>query len=159
MKKIIILGLIVLFWSCNQQPQQQNTESNLNTEETTELTKAVITVDDLIASNDSLLDQTIIVEGLVTHVCKHSGKRLHLNGAIEDHKVRVEAMGDIDHFERALEGSTILVTGVLKRSEGMPSDSEHKEHESEHSADAGSKYYQMFFIEGLSFEEVPAKSL
>lgn len=76
---------------------------------------AVITVGELLKEPEAYVDREIKVEGLVTHVCKHSGQRLHLSSGQGADRIRVEAGGDIKRFERDLEGSEIVATGILRK--------------------------------------------
>lgn len=106
MRNLLILALAVfVMYSCG------NTEANSNDEAEN---ASVMTVDDLLAEVESLVDQSVAIEGTVTHVCKHGGKRLHLIGADETQKIKVEAGDEIAQFERELEGSDIVVYGVVK---------------------------------------------
>lgn len=154
MRKIIFLFFLVVVMAC--QSKKQPTSEKQEVPEIVEHTKlandTIWTVDALTKTSDSLLNREVRVEGLVTHVCKHSGKRLHLTGNSEDVKIRVEAMGNIDQFERALEGSTIIVKGILRQSEGMPEESEHQK--GDPTALASTSYFQQYFIEGISFAEL-----
>lgn len=70
-------------------------------------------VEQLMGEPAAHLDQTIAVEGVVTHVCKHGGKRLHLSKSGSDQKVRVRITGNMAPFDRELEGSTVQITGTF----------------------------------------------
>lgn len=73
-----------------------------------------VSVDNLLAKAEKLVDQPIKVKGHVTHTCKHSGKRCFLVGDNEQFTIRVEAGGKITGFNRELVGNTIEVEGILK---------------------------------------------
>jgi len=92
------------------------------------------------------IDQKITVNGMVTHVCKHGGKRLHLSQTGSDEKLRVRIGKNMTPFERELEGSTIRVTGIFveermdqeyldKLKKGSETAESH-EHDEDHSHDA-----------------------
>ena len=72
-------------------------------------------IDDLMVNPDQYDGQLIRVSGLVTHVCKHSGKRIHLASPESNNWIRVEATGNIKNFQRELEGSNIVVEGEFKK--------------------------------------------
>ncbi len=118
MKKIGIVFLsVVFFFACeNKKAGQSATEDQLSSVAEIEAPAVeVIMVADLLANPDDLVGKEIQVEGLVTHVCKHSGKRLHLSDEKGEGKIRVEAGDIIKQFERDLEGSEIVATGVLRK--------------------------------------------
>lgn len=58
--------------------------------------------------------QKIKVEGMVTHICKHGGKRLHLTKSGSDEMIRVRTGKNMSPFEKELEGNTIQVTGIFE---------------------------------------------
>ncbi len=73
----------------------------------------VVTVENLLAQPEAYDGKEVKISGMVTHVCKHSGKRLHLAGTDQSTKIRIEA-GSVGQFERELEGSDIIATGIFK---------------------------------------------
>ncbi|HKL38703.1 MAG TPA: hypothetical protein VJ876_07380 [Bacteroidales bacterium] len=90
------------------------------------------------------IDQKITIEGMVTHVCRHGGKRLHLSKAGSDEMIRVRTGENMTPFKRELEGSTIEVTGTFieermdqeyldKLKKGQESAESHDHHEGDHS--------------------------
>ncbi|MCG8306106.1 MAG: hypothetical protein MI975_01865 [Cytophagales bacterium] len=68
----------------------------------------------LLANADTYDGREVLLKGTVVHVCKHSGKRLHLMGADDKTRIRIEA-GKIGQFGRELEGSTIVAKGIFRR--------------------------------------------
>jgi hypothetical protein len=57
-----------------------------------------------------LVDHKIALEGIVTHVCKHGGKRFFLG----EERIKVLASDKIGSFETSLEGSDVYVEGILR---------------------------------------------
>ncbi len=97
---------------CSGPSKKQETE-NVNAEAVAdEIT--VLNVESLLENIEAYDGKEVAITGTVTHVCKHSGKRLHLMGADEKTMVRLEA-GEIGQFDRELEGSDIIAKGVFKR--------------------------------------------
>ena len=109
--KILFIILTLAFFSCSQNTTKEDTteiqEENVST--------AIIYVDELLNNPDDFVGQKIQLTGLVTHVCKHSGKRLHLTSAESNNMIRVEAAEGINQFQRELEGSNIVVEGVMQK--------------------------------------------
>ena len=154
---------------------QENKEQVISEKPTSEEVE-VIDVIELLANPKEYDGKLIAVSGTVTHVCKHSGKRLHLMGADEKTKVRLEA-GEIGQFERELEGSDIIAKGVFHReiideeylakwSDEMEKEGkgDHKSHEEQEEEEGKMERYremmgetdegnlENFWLEGLSFE-------
>lgn len=137
-----------------------------------------VTVDviSLLSNAEKYDGKEVLVTGTVVHVCKHSGKRLHLMASDEKTKIRLES-GEIGQFERELEGSDIIAKGVFHRevideehlakwSEQLENEGkgEHKSHEEQEEEEGKIKQYRAmmgetaegnienFWIEGISFE-------
>ena len=74
----------------------------------------VFTVSQLLDAPDGYVDKEVKLAGTVTHICKHAGKRMHLTDIDFDVKIKVEAGEAISSFDRDLEGSDVIVTGLLR---------------------------------------------
>lgn len=100
MKKLIfvLLGVLALA-SCN----------NENKEIENQVAVKVSTAD-FEAKAINLVDQKIALEGTVSHVCKHGGKRFFLG----EERVKVLSSDKIGSFDVNLEGSDVLVEGILR---------------------------------------------
>jgi len=106
LKKLFILSFIAIaFIACNN-----STENN---QEQTADEIAMITVEDFSASPDSYVGKEIVIEGTTVHVCKEGGKRMFIIGEDPDERIQVKAGDEIAAFEVELEGSDVLVTGIV----------------------------------------------
>ena len=111
MKSLVAVVLLsFIFSGCSK--TVKNTESQTATIENSATVAEVISVTDLLANPEIYDSKEIALKGTVVHVCKHSGKRLHLLGSDELSQIRVEA-GEIGQFDKALEGSDIVARGVF----------------------------------------------
>ena len=63
---------------------------------------------------ESLLDQKVQIEGLVVHVCKHGGKKMFIVGDDPEIRVKVDASDEVTVFSTELEGSTVVVQGIVQ---------------------------------------------
>lgn len=107
MKKILsLLFLACVFLACGNKQKQEQTASQPEV--------VVFTVDNLIPVAEENKDQEVLVSGIVTHVCKHSGQKCFIVGDDDNFSLRIEAKGDIGSFDQELIGSTIRVKGILK---------------------------------------------
>jgi hypothetical protein len=68
----------------------------------------------LLSTPEKFVGKKITLTGTVTHVCKHGGKRCHLTDTDADQKIRVETGDKVKAFDRAIEGSDLTVTGILR---------------------------------------------
>lgn len=109
--KFSLIILLVIAFACNEKPQSDNTSENADIEKV----ETIVLVDQLLEDPDTYVGKVVEIEGLVTHVCKHSGKRLHLTSTATNEMIRVEATGNITQFERELEGSDVRITGKVQK--------------------------------------------
>ncbi|HKL07592.1 MAG TPA: hypothetical protein VJ896_02385 [Bacteroidales bacterium] len=108
MKKVWGLSIIALvLFSCGTKQQKENQETT-----TDELT--VISVDKVLSNTKDYVEKELVVEGLVNHVCSHSGKRMFILGENPDKTLRITPNEKIGVFEKRLEGNTVRIKGVLK---------------------------------------------
>lgn len=169
---VAVLALVIS--ACSN--SNQNNEEKVVTEKSSQEADNVINVVDLLANAKEYDGKEVVITGTATHVCKHSGKRLHLMGSDEKTIIRVEA-GEIGQFERELEGSDIIATGIFHREVideeylakwsdelGKEGKGDHESHE-EIAEEEGKmeRYKEMmgktdggklenFWLEGISFE-------
>lgn len=172
--RIIFLALIVSFaFGCsnNQNKSTEASDQQMVIEEV-----STIDVVSLLADAEAFDGKEVLLTGTVVHVCKHSGKRLHLMAADDKTKIRVEA-GDIGQFERELEGSNIVAKGIFRRevideaylakwAGELGKEGEHKSHEEQEEEKGKIKMYrgmmketeegylENFWVDGISFETV-----
>lgn len=153
MKKLFLLFVLAGFvFACgNRQNQTQTAEEAV----------VVLTVDDLMASAANLVDQEVVIKGVITHVCKHGGQRCFVMGLTDDVTIRVEAGDEIEAFKQEHVGDELQIAGVLRLvpvdgghecSEDAAADStaEHAEGVAEVVVDE--TYVPRYYIDGLSFE-------
>lgn len=107
-KKVFLFAVIAVFFGAcqNSSEQQQQTES-----ENQEV--AIITVEKFLTAPDSYVGKEIQIEGTTVHVCKNGGKRMFIIGEDPDERLQVKAGDEIPSFEVELEGSDVLVTGLV----------------------------------------------
>jgi len=145
----IIYALVFVVFACSNAGKSDNNQSN----EAPDSPEEVIMVDQILENPDAFADKKVKVEGLVTHVCKHSGKRLHLTSKSSSKMIRVEAADGIIQFQRELEGNDIVIEGIFHRqvvdedylakweNESMEGEGVHMEHDAAE-ADANQELIQ-----------------
>lgn len=169
-----LLFLTFIFAGCTNSNQENNSQVKIE-KPASEIADAIDVVE-LLANAKDYDGKEVIITGTATHVCKHSGKRLHLMGSDDKTKIRLEA-GEIGQFDRALEGSDIIARGVFHRevideeylakwSETLEKEGkgDHKSHEEQEEEEGKMQRYkemmgktadgslENFWIEGISFE-------
>ena len=180
---LFTLMLALSFSSC--QNKQQTTEKE-GTEKSccssqAKAEKEAFTPEKLMAKGASLIGQEIQIQGTVSHVCKHAGKKCFLTSEDSDAAVQVMAGGEIAAFDKELIGSDIVVKGKVQerritkdqiaeqenalKEAVEKADSKEKSEHCSHSmqnvskmkqwmADNSKDYYPVYFVEGLSYEVV-----
>ena len=174
--------LALSFSSCQnkqQAAQEEGTEKSCCSSQTKAETKA-FTPEKLMAEGASLVNKEVLVQGTVSHVCKHAGKKCFLTDDSEA-SVQVMAGGDIAAFDKELVGTDIVVKGIVKErriTKDQIAEQESalketvKKAESEEKcshcsksldqlsqmkqwmADNSKDYYPVYFMEGISYEAV-----
>ena len=110
MKRILfITAIAALFAACNS--TAENNEQNAQ-ETTAEV--VTTTLQELMATPENFVNKELQLEGLVTHVCSHSGKRMFVQNQEGDMKLKITTNEDMAAFDKALEGSNVQVVGVFK---------------------------------------------
>lgn len=105
-----VLGLLIvaaLVFSCG-------TKEKKNDEASTEKETTILTVDQIMADIENFVEKDVVVKGLVNHVCSHGGKRMFILGENPDVALRITPNNNLGVFEKELEGSTVIIHGVLK---------------------------------------------
>ena len=111
-KKVLILSVFAVFFaSCNntQNPSNdtESTEQDINTEL---VTLAIVDFDEQAAN---YVGKEVQLSGLVNHTCKHGGKRMFIIDEETEQTVKIEAGENITSFDAELEGSEVIVTGII----------------------------------------------
>ncbi len=101
-----VLFIAVLFFGCGK--------SENAGDQTAQNDEDVLTVSQLLDAPDDFVDKEVKLAGTITHICIHAGKRMHLTDIDSDVKIKVEAGEAIGSFDRDLEGSDVIVTGLLR---------------------------------------------
>ncbi len=112
MKYFIYLIAFFTVAGCTSSAKKE--EAKIEATETASEQALVMNVEALLANASEYDGKEVRIIGTVTHVCKHSGKRLHLLGDDESKMVRLEA-GEIGKFDRELEGSEIIAKGIFRK--------------------------------------------
>lgn len=137
-------------------------------------------VTSLLSVVEQKVDKEVTISGIVTHVCRHSGKRCFIVANGSDETIRIEAGGEIASFDQELVGTEITAKGIVREQRIEEEKIEEKEKNLEvkkaeaedetakgHCAneqnsidkmrqwmqDNGKDYYAIYYIEGLSLVE------
>ena len=74
-----------------------------------------ITVNDFTTNPELYVDKQIEITGTATHVCKEGGKRLFIIGTDPEQRVKIETGAELSSFPVELEGSDVIVSGVVSK--------------------------------------------
>ena len=104
---IFCLGITIAFSSCGK---KKTTEQN---NENTVQQSVNMDVDQLLADAEDLVDQSITVEGICTHICKHGGRKIFLMGSDDTKTIRIEG-GEVGKFDAGCVNNMVEVTGKVR---------------------------------------------
>lgn len=104
----LLLGMTLGLASCGGDSNKSKAQTYAE-----EATPAALEVDQVLADPDSLVGDTIKVEGVCAHICKHGGGKIFLMGSDDTKTLRVEAGESIGSFPQETVNSIVRVTGVL----------------------------------------------
>ena len=104
----LLLGMTLGLASCGGDSNKSKAQTS-----TEEVNPAALEVDQVLADPDSLVGDTIKVEGVCTHICKHGGGKIFLMGSDDTKTLRVDAGEPIGSFPQETVNSIVRVTGVL----------------------------------------------
>ncbi|WP_018106981.1 hypothetical protein [Porphyromonas bennonis] len=104
----LLLGMTLGLASCGDDSNKSKEQASSE-----EVAAAALEVDQVLADPDSLVGDTIEIEGICTHICKHGGGKIFLMGSDDTKTLRVEAGESIGSFPQETVNSIVRVTGVL----------------------------------------------
>lgn len=105
---LAVPAIILAACSGNRQPVEEQAAAE---EQQGPVTLAVA---DFEQKAPGLVGREVTLSGLVTHTCKHGGKRMFITGENPDISVKIEAGENIVRFDEALEGTEVVVHGIVK---------------------------------------------
>jgi len=113
-----------------------------------------MSVDELLIDASSLVDKTVIVEGLCTHVCSKSGMKLFLQGTDETKTVRAESGAALGKFDPASVDKKVRVRGKLVEEQiGEDNPETHADHGAEgESCETEEIAEKSYYIETESYQ-------
>lgn len=110
MKRIFVLlsaaTVILSMLSCNGNKDVENGQECQSAK--------VMNVDEMLAAAESHVGDTLTVEGLCTHVCSHSGRKMFLKGSDDSQMLRVESIELGEPFKQECIEHNVTVKGIVK---------------------------------------------
>lgn len=97
----LLMAAIAVFTACGNKQQQHKAEA-----------AQPLTVDSLMDQADRLVGQTVTLQGLCTHTCKHGAKKIFLRGSDDSHTLRIDA-GELGAFDTACVNKQVRIVGTL----------------------------------------------
>lgn len=101
---LIAIVLLLLFISCSQNNDSTKPVEPIPT----------LTVLNFEQEAPKYIEKTILLEGIVSHTCKHGGKRMFLIDKNDSLRVEITAGKNVEKFAEDLVGSTVIVEGIIK---------------------------------------------
>ncbi len=112
---ILFLALVAVYCGGGETAQETPQETKGETIEAA-IAPVAVSIANFEAEAGNLVDKLVTVEGTVSHICRHGGKRMFLIGENPDDNLKVLAGTAITAFDVALEGSDVIVNGYVRES-------------------------------------------
>lgn len=74
----------------------------------------VMEVDSVLKNADKLVGQTVVLEGVCTHICQHGGGKIFLMGSDDTQTIRIDAGQKIGSFSPETVNSLVRVQGTVQ---------------------------------------------
>lgn len=108
-KNIILWAIAALFaiaaTSCSGKSSSETAEAD------------TVTVDSILANPEAYVGQAVTIEGVVSHLCKHGGRKAFLLGSDENSMIRCDATAEMGNvFPQETIHQPLRVTGVVMES-------------------------------------------
>ncbi len=98
---MVLIAITVIVFACNQ---NENKDESSN----------VLSIEEFIDNAGEYVDQPVKIAGTVNHVCKHGGKKMFIMDETGDKTVKITTGNGVSNFDLSLEGSEVIVEGVVK---------------------------------------------
>lgn len=155
MKKVLLWSLLlVTMAACNQ--------NNQKTEKADKEVKVQNAgVAELLGDPAGFDGKLVLVEGMVTHVCRHGGQKCFILDEDGETQIRLVPVAPVDEFELDMEGSSYAFTGtfrVLNNAEAEEHIEDHESQEHHHDDQSHSQAEKAeYFVEVSSFAPLSAE--
>lgn len=107
-KSILFVAALLSLAACGNKNQAANDEAAADTEN-------VVAVDTLLANADNYVGQTVTIEGICSHLCKHGGKKAFILGNDQNTMIRCDGTEEMGWaFPAESVHKVLRVTGVVK---------------------------------------------
>lgn len=104
LKRILLLSILpALLISCADSKKEKEDDN-----------QTPLKVEKFLEKQAEMVEKKVTLEGTVTHVCAHGGKKLFIMGSDPEKTVKITTGEGITKFDKELEGSDVLVSGVVK---------------------------------------------
>jgi len=103
---LFFLFAVLLVTACGNNPDKSGEAKTVDEIVT-------INVNDFLSNPDSFVGKEVIISGTTVHVCREGGKRMFMIGEDPDKRLQIKAGEQIPSFAVELEGSDVLVTGMV----------------------------------------------
>ena len=108
MKKNLILGAICALFLTALSACSGNSKGNADD------TADILTVDSVMVALDSFVGKTVTIEGVVSHLCKHGGRKAFILGGDDNTMLRADATPEMGGaFPQECIHKPVKVTGVI----------------------------------------------
>lgn len=106
---MILFAAATMFVACGSNNSKNATSTATDAVQNT----TSMEIDAVLAGAEELTDQTTVLEGICTHICKHGGTKIFLMGSDDTKTLRIEA-AKLGSFDQKCVNSIVKVNGILR---------------------------------------------
>lgn len=157
---IAIIASLMLI-SCGNQDAANKEENLVNEEIVISEEPMALGLAEFREKAGELVGTQVTLEGMVLHVCRHGGDKMFITADDPDIRIKITASGDMAVFQPELEGSYVVVTGIVEEmkaeviGEGELHDDEDHEDDEDHVNHYHKPQYSVSYISYI-VKEAPA---
>lgn len=108
-KLMILLAAATMCVACGGNNSKKATSTATDVAQNT----TSMEIDAVLAGAEELTNQTIVLEGICTHICKHGGTKIFMMGSDDTKTIRIEA-AKLGSFDQKCVNSIVKVNGILR---------------------------------------------
>ena len=110
-KNLLVIAIASLFFvACGN--QENTADKKVVDENTVEL--ASLTPDNFYDKCNEFIDKSIKIQGTITHVCSHGGKKMFIFGEDPEISVKLTTGENMAAFNTVWEGSDVIAEGIVR---------------------------------------------
>ena len=112
---LFFIAFAFVLFSCENSDKQTITKNETEQNTTVDPEEiAVVDLSEFSGQAENLVGKTIVITGIVDHVCKHGGQKMVIVSKDTDKRLKIFTGENMAAFNTDLEGENVMVTGIVE---------------------------------------------